>query len=104
MIVVGLISELIPKTSPAAKIDNFFECAMPKYSRKKPTIKTDENSKSTMISPVREILEVEKEHKNPTMMLAVNFFIIMKVNSAATTGMQAPTTTCAQRTETGAFP
>lgn len=100
--VVGLISELNPKIIPAARIGSFFKCAMPKYNRQKPKIKTNANSKSTMISPVRKILEVEIEHRIPVIMLAVNFLTIMKVNSAANTGMQAPTTTCDQRIETGA--
>jgi hypothetical protein len=104
MIVVGLISEHIPKTKPAVRIDIFFKYAMPKYNREKPIIKTNANSKSTMISPVRKILEVEIEHRNPVIMLAVNFLTIIKVNSAANTGIQAPTTTCDQRIETGAVP
>jgi hypothetical protein len=104
MIVVGLIRELIPKTKPAIRIDIFFKCAMPKYKRKKPVIKKNATSKSTIISPVRKILEVEIEHRNPVIMLAKIFLTIIKVNNAASTGMQDPKTTCDQRTETGAVP
>ena len=104
MTVVGLIRELIPKTKPAARIDICFKCAIPKYNRKKPIIKTTANSKSTMISPVRKILEVEIELRNPAIMLAEYFLVIIKANNPANTGMQVPTTTCDQRIETGAVP
>jgi hypothetical protein len=104
MIVVGLISEPIPKTKAAARIDFFFKCAMPKYKRKKPIIKTTANSKSTIISPVSIILEVEMELKNPVTRLAEYFFVSIKANSAVNTGMQAPITTCDHKIETGAVP
>lgn len=57
-----------------------------------------------MIAPVRKILEVEIELRNPVTMLAENFLIIIKANNAAITGIQAPTTTCVQNSETGAVP
>ena len=102
--VVGLISELIPKNRPAARMNFSFKWAMPTYKRKKPVIKTVANSKSTMISPVSIILEVEMELINPVIMLAENFFVSIKVNSAVNTGMQAPTITCDHKMETGAVP
>ena len=57
-----------------------------------------------MISPVRKILVVEIELRNPAMILADNFLVIIKANNAFNTGMQVPIKTCDQRTETGAVP
>ena len=67
-------------------------------------MKTTANSRSTIISPERNMPEEDMEHSNPAMMLAGIFLVIIKANNAANTGKQLPKKTCDQRIETGAVP
>jgi hypothetical protein len=104
MTVVGLIREQIPKIKPAAMIDICFEYVIPRKNREKPEIKATANSRSTIISPDRNIPEDDMEHSNPAMMLASIFLVIIKANKAANTDRQLPKKTCDQRMEAGAVP